>query len=371
MQEIIEFLDCVERNDKREKRKVLHKLVDIIIIVLFAKLANADNWIEIWHFATVHEKFLREYIELENGVPSHDTIERNFAVIEPEFLAKLQQLWNEILNRNEGQKLKKIILSLDGKTQRGNGNFKQKANHIVSAVDENGICWGQKLVQEKTNEIRAIPELLDDLKIANTIITIDAMGTQTAIAEKIRKKRADYVLALKGNQGTFEDDVALYFSDRDLLKNCDYTYKIEKSRGNVEKREYWQTDDISWLTQKTAWKGLKTIGMTRNEIRKKDGTVSTETRYFISSLGRDVELLARCIRGHWVVESFHWHLDVTFREDFNQTYEKRAAFNLNIINKMALTVLRNADLGYKVGAKTKRYIISQNPEKYIRMVLED
>jgi predicted transposase YbfD/YdcC len=368
VQKILEFLG--HARDNREQRKVLHKLSDIIVIVLFAKLANADNWVEIEQFAVHHKEFLKEYIELENGVPSHDTIERNFAVLEPRFLEKLQQMWNEMLSTNEGQKLKKI-LSLDGKTQRGNGNSKQKANHIVSAVDEDGICMGQKLVQEKTNEIKAIPELLDDLKIAGTIITTDAMGTQEAIVAKIRKKRADYCLALKRNQHATHEDVKLYFNDDELRKKSDYAYKIEKARGGIEKREYWQTDDISWLPNRQKWKDIKSIGMTKNTIYKGD-TVTTEIRYFISSLSTNAEEFARCVRRHWGIESFHWHLDVTFREDKNRTYEKQAAYNLNIINKMALTVLRTANLGAKkVGLKTKRYIISQNPEKYLRMILEN
>jgi len=369
MEEILEFLETSARVDKREKRKVWHKLKDIIVIVLFAKLANADNWIEIWHFAKAHESFLREYIELENGVPSHDTIERNFAVLEPRYLEKLQQMWNEMLSSDEGEKLKRIILSLDGKTQRGNGNSKQKPNHIVSAVDNNKMCWGQKLVGKKTNEIKAIPELLDDLKIAGTIITIDAMGTQTEIATKIHKKRADYVLALKRNHSDMHEEVERYFGDEELRKNSDYTYKIEKARGGIEKREYWQTSDISWLTGKEKWAGIKSIGMTKNTIIKGE-KATEEIRYYISSLVVDVEEFARCVRTHWEIESFHWLLDVTFREDDCKVYEKRAAYNLNIINKMALAVLRSIDVGYKVGAKTKRYIISQDPEKYIRMILE-
>ena len=154
-----------------------------------------------------------------------------------------------MLSGGEGQKLQKI-LAIDGKTQCGNGNKNQKANHIVSAVDENGICLGQTLVQEKSNEITAIPKLLDTLNIKGQIVTIDAMGTQTEIVGKIRSKKADYVLGLKGNQGTLRDDVGLYFADSEFLKKCDYHYTVEKARSGVEKREYWQTDDISWLPLK-------------------------------------------------------------------------------------------------------------------------
>ncbi|HHX57271.1 MAG TPA: ISAs1 family transposase, partial [Clostridiales bacterium] len=161
-------------------------------------------------------------------MPSHDTIERNFAMIDLAFLQGLQTKFNEMLSNGEGDKLKKL-LAIDGKTQSGNGNKNQRANHIVSAVDEHGICLGQQLVQEKSNEITAIPELLDKLNVKGHIVTIDAMGTQTEIAAKIVSKKADYVLSLKGNQTTLHDDVKLYFNDNEHLEKCDYTYTIEKA----------------------------------------------------------------------------------------------------------------------------------------------
>lgn len=367
MEELIIYLGTIP--DRRESYKVLHKLKDIIVIVLFAKLANADDWQEVHQFALIHETLLREYIELENGIPSHDTIERNFAIIDPLYLQEMQRKFNEMLSSGEGEKLQKI-LAIDGKTQRGNGNKKQKANHIVSAVDENGICLGQRLVQEKSNEIKAIPKLLDELNIKGQIITIDAMGTQKEIAAKIRSKKADYVLGLKGNQANLHEEVALYFGDAEFLKKSDYYCTIEKARSGVEKREYWQTKDISWLSQKEQWAGLKTIGMTKNTISR-EGKTTEEIRYYISSLPEKAKELGRCIRGHWVVESFHWHLDVTFREDANQTLEKRAAYNLNIMRKIALSVLKITDLGMKpMSLKKKRYSISLDPLRFLKMVLD-
>ena len=196
------------------------------MLVFFATLAEADDWVEIEVFGNEHVDFLRNYLELPHGIPSHDTIQRVFAIVPPEFLENFQKKWNEMLNSDEGSKIKRL-LAIDGKTQRGNGNKNQKANHIVSAVDEKGFCLGQKRVEEKTNEIKAIPELLDCLNIKGTIITTDAMGTQTAIVKKIRRKHADYVLALKANQGNLLEDVKLYFSDREFLENCAYKKKIE------------------------------------------------------------------------------------------------------------------------------------------------
>ena len=354
--------------DNRQEKKVWHKMSDIIALVFFAMLAGADEWTAYEIFGKEHEEFLRRYLELPYGIPSHDTIQRVFAMVSPEFLQGFQILWNEMLNSDEGEKIKRI-LAIDGKTQCGNGNKNQKANHIVSAVDERGFCLGEKRVSEKSNEITAIPDLLDTLNVKGHIITTDAMGCQTEIVKKIRKKRADYVLALKGNQGNFHEDVKLYFDDPNLLSGCAYINKLEKARGGIERREYWQTEDISWLPQKKDWAGLKSIAMTRNTIIKNDLETS-ETRYFISSLPLDVKEIARAVRGHWMVESYHWHLDVTFREDDNHTLEKQAAFNQNILRKLALNVLKIFQVGEKpLSLKMKRFSISTNPEKHLETIL--
>ena len=366
MAELLQYLDMV--TDNRQEKKVLHKIKDIIILVLFAMLANADEWVEVEIFGKEHEEFLRRYLELPHGIPSHDTIQRVFAMLSPEFLQSLKAQWNEMLNSDEGEKVKKV-LAIDGKTQRGNGNINQKANHIVSAVDENGFCLGEKRVNEKSNEITAIPDLLDSLNVKGHIITTDAMGTQTEIVKKIRQKRADYVLALKGNQGNLYEDVKLYFDDLDIRSRCAYIKTAEKAHGGIEKREYWHTEDIAWLSQRKDWVGLKSIAMTRNTVIK-NGEESSEYRYFISSLPLDVAEIARAIRGHWMVESYHWHLDVTFREDDNHTIEKQSAFNLNIIRKWALTILKIFEVGNKpLSLRKKRFAIGTNPEKHIERVL--
>lgn len=366
MEKLMEYMETV--TDKRQEKKVKHKMSDIIALVFFATLSNADEWVEIETFGEEHEEFLRKYLELPNGIPSHDTIQRVFGMVTPEFLQGYQMKWNEEMNSAEGAKLKRL-LAIDGKTQRGNGNKRQKANHIVSAVDERGFCLGQKRVDEKTNEITAIPELLEGLNIKGQIITTDAMGTQTEIVKKVRKKQADYMLALKKNQGNLYEDVAQYFEDTDELKKCSYYKTSEKARSSIEKREYWQTDDIAWLGQKKDWSGLKSIVMTRNTIVKGDIT-TTETRYFISSLTVDAQEAARAIRGHWMIESYHWHLDVTFREDGNHTLEKVSAFNLNIIRKLALHVLKIFEVGRKpLSLRKKRFAIGTNPEKHIAQIL--
>jgi predicted transposase YbfD/YdcC len=367
LEDLIEELK--EMEDCREAWKVKHKMGDVIAICLFATLARCDDVKDVYFWAEANEETLHEFLELPNGIPGYDTIRRVLALVEPAVLNGLMQKWNALIEKGEPGALRKI-LAIDGKTQRGNGTGKQKPNHIVSAVDENGICFGQEAVSEKSNEITAIPKLLDRLCIKDHIVTIDAMGTQTGIAKKIREKNADYVLGLKGNQGILHKDVKLYFADRGLAKGCAYTAKKEKARGGIEKREYWTTGDVSWLSQLDEWAGLKSIGMTRNTITK-NGKTTIEDRFFISSLdGGDAETFARAVRGHWVVESFHWHLDVTFREDNCQVIDKRAALNLNILRKFAISILKGVEMGKRDSMKTKRFKVLLNPMKWLDELLK-
>jgi predicted transposase YbfD/YdcC len=355
--------------DLRQKKKAKHKMGDIIAIVFFAQSTRVEGWEEIEYFGHRCEDFLREHLELTNGISSHDTIERVIAMVSPEFLQKFRDKWNEEVSKQETEKIRQL-LSIDGKTQRGNGNVNQNANHVVTAINEGGISIGEKLVKSKENEIKAIPELLDMLNIKNHIITIDAIGTQVDIVKRIRDKTADYVLALKGNQHSLHEDVRDYFADLEFLKKCDYAKTIEKARSGLETREYWQTDNIAWLPQKSRWHGLKTVGVTKNTIVKR-GVKTEEMRCFISSLGVDAKEFGRCVRSHWKVESFHWHLDVTFREDADHTLEKQAAFNLNIIRKLALSVLKLYDLKMKKGMslKAKRYVIGLDPVRALREIM--
>ena len=375
MEELLEWLEYIdEAVDSRQRSKVRYRLKDIVIIVLFATLANADDWVEIGIFAAYHKEYLRKYAKLDNGIPSHDTIQRVMALVSPEIMQQITVKWQEVLNSNEGEKLRKII-SMDGKTMRGNTRNGSKPSHVVSAwCDEDGFCLGQVAVDEKSNEITAIPELLNKINVKGQIITIDAMGTQTEIAAKIRQKRADYVLALKGNQSSLHDDVREYFQDKEfceqIKKNGQYNRTVEKAHGQKEVREYYQTEDIKWLPQRSKWRGLKSVGMERKTITRKDGSVSIEHRYFISSLGNDIDLFSRAIRKHWSVEVMHWHLDVTFREDANQTLDKNAAQNLNILRKFCLSILKTVEI-FKpnLSMKKKRFVIAQDVEKFLDVVM--
>lgn len=233
---------------------------------------------------------------------------------------------------------------------------------------------GQKSVEEKSNEITAIPEVLDKINIKNQIVTIDAMGTQTAIAEKIRSKRGDYVLALKGNQCSLYEDMRIYFADKDVLREIQqtghYNRSVEKAHGQIEVREYFQTDDIQWLHQRSKWKGLKTVILEKKTIKRVESE-TVEYRYFISNLTPDILLASRAVRGHWAVESMHWHLDVTFKEDANTTLDKISAQNLNIIRKWSLSILKLLDIrGVKMSIRRKRFNIGMGPVTYLEEILK-
>jgi predicted transposase YbfD/YdcC len=254
-------------------------------------------------------------------------------------------------------------IAIDGKTMRGNGNKDQRPNHIVTAYDgANHLSIGQVVVGEKSNEITAIPRLLRMIDLRKGIVTIDAMGTQTDIVDEIIKGKGDYCLAVKGNQTALFEDITLYFSDAKLLeklvKKGQHYQTVEKARSQIETRDYWVSYDVNWLSERhTKWQKLRGIGMTKNTIDK-DGVLTEEVRYFIISFKKDIETFARCVRGHWSVESMHWLLDVVYREDHNQTLDKRAAFNLNAIRKLCLYFLKviqfpKKDLSYR---RKQRYI---------------
>lgn len=372
MNELLDWMDYIE--DVRQERKVRHQLKDIIVIVLFATLANVDDWVEMEYFAHYHQDYLRKYVELKNGIPSHDTLCRVFGMLSPDMLQQLYQKWQELLNRNEGEAIKKIIC-IDGKTMRSNKRKEGKPSHIVSAWSrEDGFCLGQKAVDEKSNEITAIPQVLEKIQIKGHVVTIDAMGTQTAIVEKIKEKRGDYVLALKKNQGNLYEDVSLYMRDEEEKRNMreagNYKRTVEKARSRIEIREYYQTEKIGWLSQRKEWKGLKSIGMEEKTIRSEKGVETKEYRYYISSLKPEIELFSRAVRGHWSVESMHWHLDVTFHEDANTTLDKQAAQNLNIIRKWSLSILKLIEIFRpNLSMKKKRFVISMNPEEFLEQVL--
>lgn len=375
MDRIFSFLAYVV--DPRQPHKIAHSLSDIIMIVFFAHLAKCETWEDIYVFAERYEVILKQVIPLENGLPSKDTIRRVMQVIHPDVLNEVSTLWTDLLAESNRQATGKLI-AIDGKTMCGNHQNDTKPLHIVSAYSvEDGICFGQTAVEEKSNEITAIPKLLSSLKLTGQTVTIDAMGTQVEIAKQIRKQKADYVLAVKGNQGLLHDEIKTYLDDavfETQIKATEngYLKTIESARSQIETREYYQTDVIDWMGEKNRWKGLKTIGKVVTTVEK-NGQTTQEIRYYISSLAVEATRFKRAVRGHWGIESFHWHLDVTFGEDANHTLNQTAARNLNIIRKLAIPMLKELpfDLKYKRSSlKTRRFIISLNFPFYLGMLYE-
>ncbi|MBK0349024.1 ISAs1 family transposase, partial [Aerococcaceae bacterium zg-ZJ1578] len=340
-------------------------LSTILFLVFVSQLSGIETWKEMEDFIEMNETLLSKYVDLSQGCPSHDTLQRVMSMINPDVLSTLKVQMSQSEDLLAIQKR----IAIDGKTMRGNRSKNQQPNHIVTAYDgTNHISLGQVAVEEKQNEISAIPRLLRMIDIRKGIVTIDAMGTQVEIVDEIIKGKGDYCLAVKRNQGTLYEDISLYFEDESMRKQIEkkqgYYRKIEKSHGQIETREYWATSNINWLKENhSRWQKLRSIVMTTNTIEK-NGEITKETRYYITSVKSDVMLLATSIRGHWQVESLHWLLDVVYREDHNQTLDKRAAFNLNVIRKMCLHCL-------KMMLFTKKDLSYRRKQRYISVHLED
>jgi predicted transposase YbfD/YdcC len=296
-------------------------------------------------FGTEREEWLRSFLELPNGIPDSDTFRRIFERLNPDELSKCLFSWLDD-KREPG-----LVINIDGKTIRGSSNAEHKAYHVVSAwVAENQITLGQIKIEEKTNEITAIPELLDMLDVEGSIITVDAMGCQKSIVSQVIESKADYVIGLKGNQGNLFEDVKFYFENESVPKHLEGP---EKEHGRIESREYFMETDIEWLRQKSDWSGLNAIGAVHSTVEEK-GQVRQETRYFITSL-TDLTDFAYAIRKHWSIENqLHWSLDVIYREDASKARKDNSPLNMNVLRKTALSLTRKTDLGRKrLGARKK------------------
>jgi predicted transposase YbfD/YdcC len=295
-------------------------------------------------FGIERKEWLNTFLELPHGIPDSDTFRRVYERLNPKELSNCLENWLEKVQTNGS------VINIDGKTIRGSGNGNHKAYHVVSAwVAENQITLGEIKTEEKSNEIKAVPELLDMLDIEGAIITADAMSCQKAIVEKITQKEADYVIGLKGNQETLRNDVELYF--KDFQKDTEKTVTKEKGHGRIEKREYFLETEIGWLSQKPDWANLNAIGMVRTTVIEKDD-VRTDTRYFIASL-TDVNEFANTVRKHWSIENqLHWCLDVIFREDAARARKDNSPLNMNILRKTSLSLLKAINMG-RVGLRKK------------------
>ena len=337
------FLHFSQLEDPRLDRKKRHSLIDIIAITVCAVIAGADSWLDVEDFGQCKEDWLRSFLELPNGIPSHDTFGRVFSLVDPLALQQCFIDWVRAVQQTvEG------IVAIDGKTvRRSHDQAKGKQPiHLVSAwATQNGIALGQVKVDDKSNEITAIPELLKRLQLNGCLVTIDAMGCQREIAQHVVDAGADYLLSVKGNQETLAEDVEQEFkqaqADGFAHMDCLYHETLDKGHGRVEKRQYWYTSDVQGLGTLERWPQLAGMVMCKS-TRTEKGKTTVEDRYFITSnTGHDVDKMAAAVRAHWRIEnSLHWVLDVTFYEDQCRVRIGYAAENLAAIRKIALNALK-------------------------------
>jgi predicted transposase YbfD/YdcC len=342
--------------DPRVVGRTDHNFIDIISIALCAVVCGADTWIEIEAYGKAKYDWLKDFLELRNGIPTQHTFRRLFIALSPDEFETCFLKWiQSAFTVTDGQ-----VVPIDGKTLRRTHDRAsgKAAVHMVSAwASEAGICLGQIKTNEKSNEITAIPELIDRLELEGRTVSIDAMGCQTKISNQIVDKGADYILALKGNQGNLSEQVKMYFEDareNDFkgISFNEYT-TVDGDHGRIETRTYKTISDIDWLQGKENWKKLTTIVMVVSQ-RDINGEISEETRYYISSLKDDAEVIAKGIRGHWGIENgLHWKLDIGFREDECRKRKGHAAANFAVLRHIALNLL-NQEKTMKAGTKAKR-----------------
>ncbi len=366
--------------DTRVKKKCTYKLWDIVCVIILAVLSNCNEWEEIYYFAKTHKKWLKGFLKLTGGIPKPSTYERIMEIIDSH---ELNNICVEFMFR-----LIKLPLNpqydfyhFDGKMDKSSGRKTNAKNEIIKNLnvlnvysDLLSMCIDQEMIEEKTNEITAIPDVIKRLNIKGVICTWDALNTQKNTVKAVVEGKGDYVGALKGNQGTFYQDVIDYFNeDRLLIIESGYegAYKkeIEKSHSQVITYEYYQTEKIEWYEDVKEWEGLKSIGLVVKTSENKRGEKIIEKRYYISSLLLDIYNFSKAIRNHWNVENkLHWQLDFTFKSDENTTMNKRALFNLQIIKKFALNILNLVKEEYKCSLKKIRFQIGLNaPEELERI----
>jgi predicted transposase YbfD/YdcC len=356
-------------SDPRMEGKRRHKLEDIVTIAVTAMLCGADEWTAMEEFGRAKEAWLRQFLELPNGIPSHDTFGRVFALLDTEAFQSCFVAWTRSLVGDiEG------VIAIDGKTlrrshERGAG---RGAIHMVSAfARENGMVLGQVKTEEKSNEITAIPKLLSALNVKGCTVTIDAMGCQKAIAKQIVRQGGDYLLAVKGNQEKLYDGVLRLFEEAEAVDFKGYEADVyettEKGHGREETRRYMVLPTAERLPESKRWTELRTVGVVEAQ-RTVKGKTTSEMRYYIGSFESDAKVFANAVRGHWSVENnLHWVLDIAFREDESRVRIGNAAANLGILRHIALNALKKEQT-LKRGIKGKRLKAGWD-ESYLAKVL--
>ncbi|MEH2455420.1 ISAs1 family transposase [Nostoc sp.] len=357
--------------DPRIDRSKRHKLIDIMTIAVCAVICGADGWVAIETYGCAKYEWLKTFLELANGIPSHDTFARVFAQINHQQFQSCFLHWMKSIQKiTSGE-----VVAIDGKTLRGsyNKSSEQSAIKMVSAwATTNKLVLGQVKVNEKSNEITAIPELLKVLELSGCLVTIDAIGCQKEIVKLITQKNADYVITLKKNQGNLYDQVEKLFH---LSTSTGFqgiqcsTYRTEEvGHGRHEIRNYLMLSDVQErLDPDSIWSKLNSVGMVES-VRTADGKTTVETRYFISSLTDEAEEFANCVRSHWGIEnSLHWVLDVALREDECRIRKDNAPENFALLRQIAVNVL-GKEKRVKLGIKNKQFLAAMD-NNYLARVL--
>lgn len=344
-------------NDPRiENHNKRHSLSSILVITLLGVICGADNWVDIETFGKCKEDWLSTFLDLPNGIPSHDTFGRLFAALDHERFQECFINWvNSSVVHSKGD-----LIAIDGKSLRGSRDepTSRRAIHMVNAwCTQNQLVLGQFKTQEKSNEITAIPELLEMLDLKGSVISIDAMGCQRHIAEKIIAGDSDYILAVKSNQEKLYELIRTCFNEAKHKKfeGIGYRYyeTLDKGHGRIEQRCCYVLSGVYVQPFKSKWKDLQSIVLIESEAQR-NGEKIKERRYYITSLTHDAKKIAGYIRDHWKIENqCHWVLDVAFSEDLCRTRTQNSAANLSIIRHIALNLLTQ-DKSIKVGKKTKR-----------------
>lgn len=363
--------------DIRIKKKTKFKLWDIIICTILAVLFGSNSWEEVHDFVEENYLFFRKFLLMTGGIPCQKKYERVLAIVNPE---ELENIFNDFLMIFSINKIdNEDIIDIDGRITKGSSrnktayNKKIKPLNVLNAYSNNyGICLASEMISDKTNEITAIPNILNRFNVKGNIITWDALNTQIKNVEAVVDLKGDYVVPIKGNQKNFYNDLKDYFDEQTLeiikagKSNTGYLTYNEKRGSNTIIYEYYQTTDIKWYFDRDKWKKLNSIGVVKKSIfdgiHKKP---KIEIRYYISSLKIDIELFSKAIRNHWSVENkLHWHLDFTFKQDENTTANKKALFNLELINKFCLGILNRVKPYYNnISLRRIRKILSYNFEK--------
>jgi len=356
--------------DPRVTGRSTHKLVDMLVVAGCAILCGADNFVEIQVWAKARLDWLRRYMKLEHGIPSHDTFSRVFGMLDAQAVERSFRQWvGGILPALQAG----TVVAVDGKTSRRSGSNERGPLHLVSALATGvGVVLGQQATAEKSNEIRAIPQLLQTLAINGAIVTIDAAGTHVPIAQVIQGRGADYVLAVKDNQPLLAESIREFFAtgqaDHWARVDHDYYETVEKDHGRIEVRRYYAFAQLDCLSNPAQWPGLKMFGVVQSE-RTVKGKTSQEQRLYIGSMPPQARQLAHAVRSHWEVENrLHWCLDVCLNDDQARARVKNSAQNLATIRRMVINMLRVDTSDQKGGIKARR-LVANSSDSYREQLL--